>query len=116
MEEAGKLAEISSILGPSLSGVLERMERDGLITRYRVSTDQRKVFVELSEKSAAMIESMQALVDQQYLQLEELLDREFLQSLNVMLDRLIALPGPEEVVVEEIRTPLAPSRRRRTSS
>lgn len=111
--EAGKLAEITSILGPSLSGVLERMERDELITRYRISTDQRKVFVELTKKSATLIESVQATVDQQYMELEKLLDREFLVSLNAMLDRLIALPGLEDADADEVRTPLSPTRRRR---
>lgn len=39
--ETGRVAREAFILGPSLTGVLSRMERDGLICRARDAEDQR---------------------------------------------------------------------------
>src|SRR5881394_2422606 len=39
--ETGRVAREAYILGPSLTGVLTRMERDGLIRRERDASDQR---------------------------------------------------------------------------
>jgi homoprotocatechuate degradation regulator HpaR len=102
--EAGKLAEVCSILGPSLSGVLDRMERDGLIVRFRVSTDQRKVFIEATEKSRDLIVRMQEFIDQQYQALQNMVGQESLVSLYGLLDVIVALPDPsaeDEPVVKK---------------
>ena len=44
--ETGRVAREAFILGPSLTGVLTRMERDGLITRARDPADQRRTVVQ----------------------------------------------------------------------
>jgi homoprotocatechuate degradation regulator HpaR len=44
--ETGRIAREAYILGPSLTGVLLRMERDGLIRRERDPADQRRTVVE----------------------------------------------------------------------
>lgn len=110
--EAGKLAEFSSILGPSLSGVLDRMERDGLIARFRVSTDQRKVFVELTEKSRELVDAMQKSIDRQYKALEKMVGQESLISLYSLLDMLTALPDPGSVDEPVVKTRIAPKPKR----
>ncbi len=43
--ETGRVAREAYILGPSLTGVLTRMERDGLIRRERDPADQRRTVV-----------------------------------------------------------------------
>ena len=48
--ETGRVAREAYILGPSLTGVLARMERDGLIQRERDSADQRRTVVEATPK------------------------------------------------------------------
>lgn len=110
--EAGKLAEVSSILGPSLSGVLERMERDELITRFRISTDQRKVFVELTDKSKEMVAAMQKSIDKQYQALEKIVGQESLISLYSLLDVLVALPDPASSEEPVVRTRISPKSKR----
>jgi homoprotocatechuate degradation regulator HpaR len=110
--EAGRLAEVSSIVGPSLSGVLERMERDGLIIRFRVSTDQRKVFVELTAKSQDLVASMQKFIDKQYQVLEEMVGQEALISLYPLLDVLVALPDPAAGAEPVVRTRISPKGKR----
>ena len=44
--DTGRVAREAFILGPSLTGVLGRMERDGLIRRSRDTADQRRSVVE----------------------------------------------------------------------
>src|SRR4030095_16303185 len=56
--EVGQIAEACCIPGPSLTGVLERMERDDWVKRFRISTDQRKVVVELTAKGRRLVERM----------------------------------------------------------
>ena len=111
--EAGKLAEVTSILGPSLSGVLDRMERDGLVQRFRISTDQRKVIVEMAEKSREIVVSMQELVDRQYRDLEEQVGQETLMSLYNALDVLVALSDPATEEEQPVRVQILPKRKRR---
>lgn len=103
--ETGKIAEHSCILAPSLTGVLDRMERDGLIVRSRLSTDQRKVFVELTERSRELVRTMSATIELQYAVLEQALGQEGLLSIYAQLDSLIALsePGAD---AEPVRTKL----------
>ena len=48
--ETGRVAREAYILGPSLTGVLARMERDGLIRRERDSADQRRTVVEATDQ------------------------------------------------------------------
>ena len=48
--ETGRVAREAFILGPSLTGVLSRMERDGLISRERDAHDQRRTVVEATGK------------------------------------------------------------------
>lgn len=112
--EAGKLAEVTSILGPSLSGVLDRMERDGLVQRFRISTDQRKVIVEMAEKSREIVVSMQELVDRQYRNLEEQVGQDTLMSLYNALDVLVALSDPAGEEEQPVLVQIPPKRTRRS--
>ncbi|TKC90324.1 homoprotocatechuate degradation operon regulator HpaR [Trinickia terrae] len=88
--EAGQIAKLCCILSPSLTGVLERMERDGLIRRMRPLADQRKLVVTLTPKSAELVAQIGPRVDAQYQLLEERLGTSALDETYQHLDRLIA--------------------------
>jgi homoprotocatechuate degradation regulator HpaR len=92
--ETGKIAELTCILAPSLSGVLDRMERDELIVRYRLSTDQRKVFVDLTARGKDLVSDISQSIEVQYAALEELLGQKQLLAAYALLDSLAALPEP----------------------
>ncbi len=117
--ETGRVAEESCILAPSLSGVLERMERDGLIVRHRLSTDQRKVYVDLTAHSKKLVRQISKSIEARYQQLEALLGQEDLLAVYGLLDKLIDLPLPAEEAAPVVRLPLnsaapdAPARKRR---
>ena len=104
--ESGKIAEQACILPPSLSGVLDRMERAGLIVRYRLSTDQRKVFVDMTPQSRELVSNISQSIEVQYARLEKELGQARLLEAYALLDDLIGLaePGREEVVRIRIKT------------
>jgi homoprotocatechuate degradation regulator HpaR len=106
--EVGRLAELCSIPGPSLSGVLDRMERDELLQRFRISTDHRKVVVDLTPKGRRLVEKLLEPVEAQYARIDSEIGHDELGRLYALLDRVIALPDPQEPRV--VRTPLRASR------
>lgn len=95
--EAGQIAKLACILSPSLTGVLDRMERDGLVFRERPPEDQRKWIVRLTTRSRAMIAQILPRVDAQYALLEARLGQPMLEDMYRRLDTLIeAVPAGHE--------------------
>lgn len=90
----GRLAEACCILGPSMSGMLARMESADLIRRRRAGADQRAIRVELTRHGRTVIGAMSGSVEQIYLEIEQTYGPEHLASLYELLERLVALPGP----------------------
>jgi homoprotocatechuate degradation regulator HpaR len=92
--ETGRVAREAYILGPSLTGVLARMERDGLVRRERDPADQRRTVVEATAKGRKMVERLQDTVESHYRWLEQSLGKQKLVQLYQLLDELIALEHP----------------------
>jgi len=92
--ETGRVAREAYILGPSLTGVLARMERDGLVRRERDPADQRRTVVEATAKGRKMVERMSHTVEAHYQWLEQSLGKQKLAQLYELLDELIALEQP----------------------
>ncbi|MCA3833377.1 MAG: homoprotocatechuate degradation operon regulator HpaR, partial [Burkholderia sp.] len=76
-----------------LTGVLERMERDGLITRTRAQEDQRRLLVSLTPQSRKLVTEIGPRIDEQYRQLESRFGQDGLEDIYRALDRLIELGG-----------------------
>jgi homoprotocatechuate degradation regulator HpaR len=92
--ETGRVAREAYILGPSLTGVLSRMERDGLIRRERDPADQRRTVVEATPKGLKMVQRLSHTVESHYQWLEKSLGKQKLSQLYQLLDELIALEQP----------------------
>jgi homoprotocatechuate degradation regulator HpaR len=92
--ETGRVAREATILGPSLTGVLARMERDGLIRRERDPADQRRSVIEATPLGLATVERMSGTVEAHYQWLEQSLGKQKLAQLYELLDQLIALEQP----------------------
>jgi homoprotocatechuate degradation regulator HpaR len=92
--ETGRVAREAYILGPSLTGVLSRMERDGLIRRERDPADQRRTVVEATAKGLKMVQRLSHTVESHYQWLEKSLGKQKLPQLYQLLDELIALEQP----------------------
>ena len=92
--ETGRVAREAYILGPSLTGVLARMERDGLIRRERDAQDQRRTVVQATPKGLKMVERLSDSIASHYRWLEETLGKRKLAQLYELLDQLIELEQP----------------------
>ena len=89
--ETGKVAREAFILGPSLTGVLARMERDGLIRRERDAADQRRTVVEATAKGRKLVERLSTAIEAHYAWMEESLGKRKLAELYKLLDTVIEL-------------------------
>ncbi|EIP87125.1 homoprotocatechuate degradative operon repressor [Burkholderia humptydooensis MSMB43] len=91
--EAGQIAKRCCILSPSLTGVLERMERDGLIRRTRAQEDQRRLIVSLTPQSRQLVTQIGPRIDEQYRLLEQRFGADALREVYAALDKLIEVGG-----------------------
>src|SRR3954468_14589 len=61
--ETGRVAREAFILGPSLTGVLARMERDGLIRRSRDPDDQRRTVIEATAQGKKLVKKLSSTIE-----------------------------------------------------
>lgn len=92
--ETGRVAREAFILGPSLTGVLTRMERDGLIRRERDPDDQRRSVVEATAKGMKLVEKLSRTIEAHYEWMEQSLGKQKLAQLYELLDEVIELEQP----------------------
>ncbi len=92
--ETGRVATEAFLLGPSLSGVLTRMERDGLIERQRCPQDARRTVVRATALGLAKVHALSQTIEAHYSWMAEHLGSSQLTALYDLLDQLIALEVP----------------------
>jgi homoprotocatechuate degradation regulator HpaR len=92
--ETGKVAREAYILGPSLTGVLARMERDGMVKRERDPADQRRTVVQATAKGLKLVEKLSHVVEAHYGWMEKSLGKQKLTELYGLLDQVIELEHP----------------------
>ncbi|MBH3394444.1 homoprotocatechuate degradation operon regulator HpaR [Pseudomonas monteilii] len=83
-----QLAELACILKPSMTGVLGRLERDGLVRRQKAAQDQRRVFVTLTERGEACFASMKEGMEANYQKIKAQFGEEKLKQLMGLLNDL----------------------------
>jgi len=99
--ETGRVAREAFILGPSLTGVLARMERDGLIKRERDPADQRRSVVRATPRGKRLVARLSSAVEAHYQWMEESIGKQRLDQLYRLLDTVIALEQPGAADGEE---------------
>lgn len=82
------LANQACILRPSLTGILTRLEKAGLVVRLKPSNDQRRVFLKLTAEGEKLYEEIGEEVDERYDAIEEVLGREKMLLLKDLLAEL----------------------------
>ena len=100
--ETGRVAREAYLLGPSLTGVLTRMERDGLIERERSVQDARRTVVRATALGLAKVQALQETIEAHYAWMEQNLGKAKLGQLYALLDEVIALETPETETPEEL--------------
>ncbi len=99
--ETGRVAREAYLLGPSLTGVLSRMERDGLITRGRCPEDARRTVVRATAQGLEKVQALSQTIEAHYSWMEQQLGKAKLGQLYALLDEMIALEAPETETPEE---------------
>ncbi len=100
--ETGRVAREAYLLGPSLTGVLARMERDGLITREKCPQDARRSVVRATALGLEKVQTLSKTIEAHYSWMEQQLGKAKLEQLYALLDDLIALEAPETETAEEL--------------
>jgi homoprotocatechuate degradation regulator HpaR len=93
--EFHQLADISGILPPSLTGILTRLERMGLVRRRKTAADQRRLHLTLTGEGTAMFGRVSVEAERIYRDIEARFDAKRLGSLFALLRELCELK-PEE--------------------
>ena len=99
--ETGRVAREALLLGPSLTGVLTRMERDGLISRNRCPLDARRTVVRATPAGLTLVRTLSQTIEAHYQWMESQLGKERLAQLYALLDDVISLEAPEGVSADE---------------
>ena len=98
--ETGRVAREAYLLGPSLTGVLARMERDGLIERQRCAQDARRTVVKATPEGLAKVQALSETIEAHYAWMEQELGKTKLMALYELLDGVIALEAQDIALSE----------------
>jgi homoprotocatechuate degradation regulator HpaR len=92
--DVSTIAQGAYLLGPSLSGVLARMERDGLVVRALDKQDARRQVIRASAKGKRLVAKLAESIEAHYASMESALGKAQLKQLYALLDEVIAMPLP----------------------
>ncbi len=90
-QELAELAEITLILRPSMTGIIDRLERDELVVRKKDSQDGRKTCIWLTRKAKRLYEKIMPEVATEYSQLQEQFSEKNWDDLYTSLFQLIKM-------------------------
>jgi homoprotocatechuate degradation regulator HpaR len=114
--EFHQLADISGILPPSLTGILTRLERMGLVRRRKTAADQRRLHLSLTSEGTSLFNRVSVEAERIYRDIEDRFDAKRLGTLFTLLSELCELKPREiaESVAPRVRRapkkPVAKSR------
>jgi homoprotocatechuate degradation regulator HpaR len=94
--DVSTIAQGAYLLGPSLSGVLTRMERDGLIGRALDKQDARRQVIRARAKGKRLVAKLAESIEAHYASMEAALGKAQLKELYALLDQVIAMPQPSD--------------------
>ena len=89
--EPREICNMCQFSSPSMAGMLARLEKFKLVERARVSGDQRRVIVYLSQKGIKLLSEIGPLIDLQYSYLEETCGKQVVAGLFTVLEEFIDL-------------------------
>lgn len=86
--ESHQLADQVCILKPSMSGVLKRLERDGLVARRKSPEDQRRIFISLTVRGQQAFLAMSEEMERNYQEIQRQFGADKLEQLMGLLNEL----------------------------
>ena len=85
------LSKETCILSPSLTGIISRLEKQGLVTKQKSAHDGRQFYIHMTDKAAALVEQLRPQIEEQYVALKEALGESKYEQLSDLLNDLIAI-------------------------
>lgn len=85
----GQIAERCYILGPSLTGILQRMIDADLAVKRVDPDDTRRFYVSVTKRGMAIFEQMVPRVEQEYARLERIVGKARIAELYGLLDLIL---------------------------
>lgn len=85
------LSKETCILSPSLTGIIGRLEKQGLVTKQKSAYDGRQFYIHMTDKAAALVEQLRPQIEEQYVALKEALGESKYEQLSDLLNELIAI-------------------------
>ncbi|MDI3441021.1 homoprotocatechuate degradation operon regulator HpaR [Erwinia sp. V90_4] len=96
-----QLARRACILRPSLTGILTRLERDGMVSRLKPVNDQRKLVAALTPAGLSLYHQARREIDAGYSQIEQQFNSEKLAQLQRLLGEFNQLSPPSPQAATE---------------
>lgn len=85
------LSKESCILSPSLTGIINRLEKQDYVCKIKSDVDQRRVNIRLTIKAEDLVNEMRVDIDKQYEKLKEKFGTERYNQLSDLLEELIEI-------------------------
>jgi DNA-binding MarR family transcriptional regulator len=93
----GRLAAEMYVGAPTVTGVIDRLERDGLVKRFRAQQDRRKVLVTLTRRGKQLLAQNPSLLNEHLRKrLGQLSERQRKQMRNTLLQLAEMMEAPGE--------------------
>ena len=99
------VAKSVQLSAPTVSRILDRLEKSGYITRERSSSDRRKVFVQLTDEGLTRIDNLPQPLHEQFLVRLESLDPVERLGLLKALERIVELMDAKGMDASPMLTP-----------
>ncbi|SFN47769.1 homoprotocatechuate degradation operon regulator HpaR [Xenorhabdus japonica] len=90
------------ILRPSLTGILTRMEREGLICRMKPLNDMRKLHISLTSKGQKYYDQVKGPIEESYKEIEDAFSPEKLAQFLDLLDEFISIVNHSPEDIDEV--------------
>jgi DNA-binding MarR family transcriptional regulator len=110
LQEAARFGKASpSVLGKetnisrsTMTGILERLEKRGLVSRVHDTTDRRRMIVKVTDRGSALLEKSPSLLQEKFLRRLSALQKWEHTSLLAALQRIAAMMDVEELPASPI--------------
>lgn len=100
-----KVAATVQLTAPTVSRILDRLEKNGYVLRERTSTDRRKVCLSLTAEGQNRVQDLPTPLHQQFLTALEKLDPEETRGLLTALERIVELMDAEDLDASPVLIP-----------
>lgn len=96
----GVLTKIVYLNNSTVTGIVDRLERKGLLKRTRISKDRRQVHLEITKEGVEFIQTAPTPLQQRFVERLNKLDEERVTMILWSLEMLVDMLGPEKIHLE----------------